>query len=63
MVEWNEQELMNFAYFVKDFLDTEGVDKEALKRLYNLTIEDNDRDDLISAVGLFYDRQLKRKLK
>ena len=63
MVEWNEQELMNFAYFVKDFLDIEGVDKEALKRLYNLTIEDNDRDDLISAVGLFYDRQLKRRGK
>lgn len=63
MVEWNEQELMNFAYFVKDFLDTEGVDKEALKRLYNLTIEDKDRGDLISAVGMFYDRQLKRKSK
>ena len=63
MVEWSEQELMNFAYFVQDFLDTEGVDKEALKRLYNLTIEDKDRGDLISAVGLFYDRQLKRKSK
>lgn len=63
MVEWSEQELMNFAYFVQDFLDTEGVDKEALKRLYNLTIEDKDRGDLISAVGMFYDRQLKRKSK